>query len=94
MRIGLVTAPREITTELTKLSSFLHYHKRVVSTTLLRRLNAMLSADDTVWNGEVEAAVGVFEAQCQADLSFLSHQMRKMKGVHRHRRGLHTRRKG
>ena len=44
----------------------------------------MLSADDTVWHGEVEAAVGVFEAQCQANLSFLSQQLRKARGVHRH----------
>ena len=56
----------------------------MVSTTLMRRLHGMLSADNTVWHGEVEAAVGVFEAQCQANVSFLSQQLRKARGVHRH----------
>ena len=79
-----MTTPREITTELAKLSNFLEHHKRVVSTTLMRRLHAMLSAEDTVWHGEVEVAVGVFEAQCQANVSFLSQQLRKARGVHRH----------
>ena len=79
-----MTTPREITTELAKLSRFLEHHKRVVPTTLMRRLHAMLSAEDTVWHGEVEAAVGVFEAQCQANVSFLSQQLRKARGVHRH----------
>ena len=50
----------------------------------MRRLHGMLSADDTVWHGEVEAAVSVFEAQCQANFRFLSQQLRKARGVHRH----------
>ena len=79
-----MTTPLEITTELAKLSRFLEHHKRVVPTTLMRRLHAMLSAEDTVWHGEVEAAVGVFEAQCQANVRFLSQQLRKARGVHRH----------
>ena len=84
MRIGFVTKPQEIIPELAQLSSFIQYHKRVVPTTLLRRLHGTLSTDPTMWTGEVEAAVGVFEGQCQADLSFLSQQLRKARGVHRH----------
>jgi len=84
MRIGFVTKPQEIIPELAKLSSFIQHHKRVVPTTLMRRLRGTLGTDPTMWNDEVEAAVGVFEAQCQADLSFLSQQMRKARGVHRH----------
>ena len=84
MRIGFVTKPQEIIPELAKLSSFIQHHKRVVPTTLMRRLRGTLSTDPTMWNDEVEAAVGVFEAQCQADLSFLSKQLRKAIGVHRH----------
>ena len=84
MRISFMTTPQEIIPELAKLSRFLEHHKRVVPTTLMRRLHAMLSAEDTVWQGEVEAAVCVFETQCQADRSFLSQQLRKARGVHRH----------
>ena len=84
IRIVFITTPREITTELTKLNSFIQRHKRVVSTTLTLRLRGMLSVDDIVWHGEVEAAVGVFEAQCQENLSFLSQQLRKARGVHTH----------
>ena len=84
MRIGFITTSQEILPELAKLSSFIQCHKRVVSTTLTLRLRGILSADPTIWHGEVEAAVGVFEAQCQANLSFLSQQMRKARGVHRH----------
>jgi len=79
-----MTTPQEIIPELAKLSSFMHCHKRVVPTTLMRRLRGILSADPTIWTGDVEAAVGVFEAQCQANVSFLSHQLRKARGVHRH----------
>ena len=62
IRIGFITTPREVTTELAKLNSFIQRHKRVVSTTLILRLRGMFSADPTIWHGEVEAAVGVFEA--------------------------------
>ena len=85
MRISFMTTPQEIIPELAKLNSFMQYHKRVVpKLTLTLRLRGILGADPTIWHGEVEAAVGVFEAQCQADLSFLSQQMRKARGVHRH----------
>ena len=52
----------------------------MVPTTLTHRLRLNLSDDPRVWLGEVKTAVGVFEAQCQADLNFLSQQLRNARG--------------
>ena len=84
VRISFISKPQEIITALAELRSFVQHHKRMVCSTLTRRLRGTLSADPTIWHGEVEAAVCVFETQCQADRSFLSQQLRKARGVYRH----------